>query len=252
MENQMTDGVAVDEEGPVVTLTLDRPEVLNAITPAMLMELGDALRSVAARPDVRAVVLTGRDRAFSAGVDLKALGEASLEGGSVGSVLDEPARAAIALLTTMPQIVVAKVNGPCFTGALELALACDLIVVAAEAKLGDTHAKWGLRPTWGMSQRLCRMVGVARARELSYTARTFTGLDAEAWGLAVRAAPASELDDVVSDLVGALLENSQGSLTAYKDLYRVAFERDLLDGLRHEATTSYEIEDTEERLAAFR
>ena len=75
----------------------------------------------------------------------------------------------------MPQVVIARVNGFCYTGALELALACDLIVTADEAKLADTHAKWGLRPTWGMSQRLVRLVGVGRARELSYTAQPISG-----------------------------------------------------------------------------
>ena len=73
-------------------------------------------------------------------------------------------------LSHMPKVTIACVNGFCFTGALELALACDLMVVAEEAKLGDTHAKWGLRPTWGMSARLMRAVGPVRARELSYTA----------------------------------------------------------------------------------
>ena len=156
---------------------------------------------MAADDAVRVVVLTGEGRAFSSGVDLKALGGRSLEGGSVGDLLDLPARRAIELLTTMPKVVVAKVNGFCFTGALELALACDLVVTADEAKFGDTHAKFGLRPTWGMSQRLIRLVGVARARELSYTARTFTGVEAAEWGLAVRSVPRDELDAAVDELV---------------------------------------------------
>jgi enoyl-CoA hydratase/carnithine racemase len=248
----VTAGLAVEVDGPVATLTLDRPEALNAITPAMLEGLRHALADVSQRADVRAVVLTGRGRAFSAGVDLKALGDVRLEGGAVGDVLDLPARSVIALLTTIPQIVIAKINGHCFTGALELALACDLVVVADEAKLADTHAKWGLRPTWGMSQRLARLVGVARARELSYTARTFSGVDAASWGLAVRSAPAAELDAVVAELVDSILENSRGSLAAYKDLYRAALDEPLSGGLDYEASTAYEIDDTEGRIASFR
>jgi enoyl-CoA hydratase len=244
--------VALEVEGPVATITLDRPEALNAITPGMLVELGAALRSVAARSEVRVVVLTGRGRAFSAGVDLKALGGVQLEGGAVGDVLDLPARSAIEALTTIPQIVIAKVNGACFTGALELALACDLVVVADEAKLGDTHAKFGLRPTWGMSQRLIRLVGVARARELSYTARTFTGVDAAAWGLAMRSVPAADLDEVVAALTAQILANSAGSLAAYKDLYRVALDEPLARGLAYEAATAYPIDDTDGRIASFR
>ena len=163
-----------DDEA-VRTLTLHRPDALNALTPALLSELADTLAEAASDASVRVVVLTGSERAFSAGVDLKALPGTSVDGGNVSGGLNGPARRCTELLSTMPKVTIARVHGFCFTGALELALACDLMVVAEEAKLGDTHAKWGLRPTWGMSARLVRAVGTVRARELSYTARTFTG-----------------------------------------------------------------------------
>jgi enoyl-CoA hydratase len=143
------------EQG-VATVVLSRPEVLNAITRTMLEELIVALDAISEEESVKVVVLTGAGKAFSAGVDLKALGGRTLEGGAVGDYLDVPARRVIDRLTTIPKIVIARVNGFCFTGALEMVLACDLVVVANEARLGDTHAKWGLRPTWGMSQRLPR------------------------------------------------------------------------------------------------
>jgi enoyl-CoA hydratase len=247
-----TDEVHCTVSDGVATVTLRRPEVLNAITPSMLDALVATLEAIAVDDAVRVVVLTGAGRAFSAGVDLKALAGRSLEGGSVGDVLDVPARRAIELLATMPKIVVAKVNGHCFTGALELVLGCDLVVVAAEAKLADTHAKFGLRPTWGMSQRLPRLVGVARARELSYTARTFTGAEAAEWGIALRAVPAAELDAAVDELVAQLLGNSAGALAAAKDLARAALDHDLADGLRYEAAAVYRIDDTEARVAGFR
>jgi enoyl-CoA hydratase/carnithine racemase len=233
-------------------VTLWRPDVLNAITREMLVELDGALADLAADDTIRVVVLTGEGRAFSAGVDLKALGGRPLPQGAVGDVLDAPARSVIAHLTTMPQVVIARVNGFCFTGALELVLACDLVVVADEARLADTHAKWGLRPTWGMSQRLVRLVGIGRARELSYTARTFTGSEAAAWGLATRSVPAAELGAAVEELAGAVAANSAGSVLAYKDLYRRALDTGLTDGLAYEAGTRYPITDTEERVASFR
>ncbi len=244
--------VVTRTEGAVATVTLTRPEALNAITREMLVELADALDAVAADAAVSVVVLTGEGRAFSAGVDLKALGQRSLEGGGVGDLLDLPARAVIDRLTRMPKVVIARVNGFCFTGALELVLACDLVVAANEAKFGDTHAKWGLRPTWGMSQRLVRAVGIARARDLSYTARTFSGADAAAWGLAARAVPLAELDATVQDLAAAVAANSGGSLAAYKDLFRHALDEGLDDGLGYEAATAYVIDDTEDRVASFR
>ncbi len=236
----------------VATVTLDRPEVLNAITPRMLEELNDAFDHLEGESRPRVVILTGAGRAFSAGVDLGVLGERRLENGKVGDILDVPARRLTNRIERGPWPVIARVNGACFTGALELVLACDLVVVDEEAKLGDTHARWGLRPTWGMSQRLPRMVGWAAARELSYTARTFTGAEAARLGLANRAVPGERLDEAVGELVEAICANSRGSIEACKDLYRVARQRPLDEGLRYEARTEYPIDDTEERLAAFR
>lgn len=236
----------------VARLTLDRPAALNAITPTMLDQLVAALESVAADGSVSVLVLEGAGRAFCAGVDLKSLGDRALTGGSVGDVLDLPARRVMSLLGEIDAITMAKVHGYCFTGALELALACDFIVVAAGAELGDTHARWGLRPTWGMSQRLASAVGVRRARYLSSTARSFSGTDAAEWGLAVEAVPDEELDARVAEICGEITSNSRGSLAAYKALYRAAERRLLDDGLSYEATTSFEIDDTADRLQRFR
>lgn len=248
----MTTPLLIDTADGVTTLTLHRPDALNAITPEMLEALDVAIRRADENPDVRVVVLTGTGRAFSAGVDLKALGDRRLTDGVVGDILDAPARNVTSRLSSMSTVSIAKVNGHCFTGALELALACDLMVTADEAKLGDTHAKFGLRPTWGMSQRLPRAVGRAKARELSMTARVFTGAEAAEMGMACRSVPATELDEVVADLASAIVANSAGSLAAYKDLYAASERLGLDDGLAYEAAISYTISDTDERLAGFR
>jgi enoyl-CoA hydratase len=238
--------------GQVAAITLNRPDALNAITTVMLGELAEALDQLSAAPGVRVVVLTGEGRAFSAGVDLKALGDLPLTNGKVGDVLDLPARAVIERIAAIDAIVIAKVNGFCFTGALELALACDLVIVAAEARLGDTHAKWGLRPTWGMSQRLSAAIGPARARLLSYTGQTFTGLEAATWGLAAQSFPRAELDEAIDALSATIAGNSPGALRAYKDLYQAADRLALPDGLAYEAASDYPITDTDERVAEFR
>jgi enoyl-CoA hydratase len=236
----------------VATIVLDRPEALNALTSEMLSALATTLDALATDDAVEVIVLTGAGRAFSAGVDLKALGTRRLDGGKVGDVLDVPARAVTSRLTSISKLVIAKVNGFCFTGALELVLACDLSIAAETAKIGDTHAKFGLRPTWGMSQRLVATIGITRARELSYTARTFTGSDAAAWGLVTRAVPADELDRAVAELVAEVKQNSMGSLAAYKDLYRTSLDVGLAEGLGYETATEYDISDTETRIAGFR
>lgn len=242
--------VAVDDT--VTTITLNRPEALNAITPTMLAELNEALDAALADDSQRVIVLTGAGRAFSAGVDLKALGDREIVDGMVGDILDVPARALTAKLANGAKPTIAKVNGFCFTGAFELALACDLMVVADEAVLADTHAKFGLRPTWGMSQRLPAAVGITRARELSMTARHVSGAEAATIGLACRAAPLAELDAAVQGLIDQILANSSGSLAAYKDLFDAAESHGLDAGLAYEAATGYAIVDTAERLASFR
>jgi enoyl-CoA hydratase len=246
------ESVRLDIAGSTATITLARPHALNAITVEMLSEVAAALERADSDPSVRVIVLTGEGRSFSAGVDLKALGDRRLSGGKVGDVLDLPARSIIDLIRTTERIVVAKVNGHCFTGALEIALACDIVVAADEAVLGDTHTKWGLRPTWGMSQRLPWLAGAARARYLAYTARTFTGREAVEWGIAARSCPGSELDDVVAEIAAAICANSRGALAAYKDLYRASERMTLAEGLGYEADMNYPIDDTDERLARFR
>jgi enoyl-CoA hydratase/carnithine racemase len=236
----------------IATITLNRPDALNALTPGMLEALANALETTGEDDEVRAIVITGAGRAFSAGVDLKVLGDRPITNGSVGDILDIPARRAIRFMEIAPKPVIAKVNGHCFTGALELALGCDLIYTAAEAKLGDTHAKWGVRPSWGMSQRLPRRVGMTRAREMSLTARSISGAEAAAMGLANDCAPAAELDDLVASVLARILDNSPHVMAAYKVLYRDTEDRTLTSGLAFEAGTIFEIPDTAERLSGFR
>ena len=236
----------------MATITLNRPEALNAITRTMLEELADAVKEAGKDDDVRVVVLTGSGRAFSAGVDLKELGDRKLAKGGVGDTIDKPARKLIKTIQKIPKVVIARVNGFCFTGALEIALACDLIVCANEAKLGDTHTKWGLRPTWGMSARLANAVGRRRARELSFTAMTFTGEDAAAWGLANRSVPIDRLDECIADYAEQIRANSPGSIAAYKKLYNKGGGHSEKKALEYEEEKHFEIPDTNERLAEFR
>jgi enoyl-CoA hydratase/carnithine racemase len=150
--------------------------------------------------------------------------------------------------------VIAKVHGFCFTGALEIALHCDLIYTTESTKFGDTHAKFGLRPTWGMSQTLSQAVGVRRAKELSFTARTFMGSAAAAWGLANEAvADQAALDALVAERTAAIVANSAGSVAAFKDLYDLSQQgMSVAAALDEEVDRSYEaITDTAHRLAGF-
>ena len=243
--------VLLKQENRIATVTLNRPGAMNALTVSLLQQAGDILERLSADSSVSVVVLTGAGKAFSAGVDLKALQAAGQDVslGDVGDELNSAARRVQQLLETMPQATIAQVNGFCFTGALEIMLACDIVITADEAKLGDTHALIGLRPTWGMTQRLARKAGMMRAKELSFTARTFTGQEAAAYGIALESVPLAALGGRVDELAQAMAKNSPGSIAAYKDLYRKSENAGLDEGLQYEAGTTYRIDDVEERMA---
>jgi enoyl-CoA hydratase/carnithine racemase len=234
----------------VARITLNRPEALNTLTPALLGELAVALEALAREPETKVCILSGAGRAFCAGVDLKAIQDAPLDGGNVGAALNEPARRALAAMKALPQALIAQIHGACFTGGLELALGCDFIIAAEDAKFGDTHAKLGFRPTWGMTQRLPRAVGMVRAKFIAFTARTFSGRDAADWGLALAAVPAADLPAFADAIAREIAANSAGSIAAYKDLFAAAERFSLEDGLAYEASTQYEIADVKDRVAA--
>jgi len=236
----------------VARITINRPSAMNAITPTLLEELKSAMTDAGNDNEVAVVVLTGAGRAFSAGVDLKALGERKLDRGKVGAILDDPARELIEIIQSIPKIVIAMVNGFCFTGALEIMMSCDLSIASEEAKLGDTHARWGLRPTWGMTQRLPHAVGISKARLMSLTAEMIDGKEAERIGLVNMAVPADKLEQATQDLIKKLMTCSLDSLAAYKYLYNLGQMMTLADGLKLEFTSEFDIKDTEERIAQFR
>ncbi|MCX6004231.1 MAG: enoyl-CoA hydratase/isomerase family protein [Chloroflexi bacterium] len=202
------------KEQGIGRITINRPQAMNAITPTMLKELKAAVMEAAEDKEVKVIVLTGAGKAFCAGVDLKSLGDAKLERGKVGDILDLPARALIQAIRSVAKPVIALVNGFCFTGALEIMLACDLVIAAEEAKIGDTHAKWGLRPTWGMSARLPRRVGFLKAKELSFTADAITAKEAERIGLVNLAVPLEKLEEALQTMVKKIMANSPQSIVA--------------------------------------
>ena len=246
--------ILASERDGVASITFNRPEALNAFSPDLLRELIEAVETADKSSSAAVIVLSGAGRAFSAGVDLKVLQNVTPVAGRISNAFDDAADAAAKVVRSTRLPVIAKVHGFCFTGALELALHCDFILTTADTKFGDTHVKWGLRPTWGMSQNLARAVGVRRARQISYAAQPFTGADALAWGLANAAYEAREaLDEGAAKCASDIAKASRGAVSAYKKLYRVHEEnRALEDALAEEVRRDFpEITDTAERLKAF-
>ena len=231
--------------GDIARLTFNRPDKLNALSPD-LIERALVLSEDAARSDARVLIVSGAGRAFSAGVDLAAVSSPDYDADAARRFSENARRLALCW-ETAPQVVIAKVSGYCFTGGLELALGCDLIVASEDAIFCDTHARLGFRPGWGLSARLPRRIGVQRARELSFTARRVSAREAVTLGLILDAVPADQLDDRVGALAAQIIANSAGAIAAYKDLYRMTQNLALDQGLQFEARSNYPIADRRER-----
>lgn len=225
--------VRLERSDDIATLVLDRPKALNALSPTLIAEALEAVRGVAAS-DARVLVVRGEGASFSAGVDLKVASSPDYTR-AVARRHTEDARALCELLDTMPQATIAQVAGHCFTGGLEVAIACDFILAAEDAVFCDSHGKLGLRPGWGLSQRLPRRIGVMRAKEMSLTGRRISGREAAAIGLVLDAVPLAALEARVRDLAAAIAANDAGSVAAYKSLYRGAQVLGLDEGLGFEA-----------------
>ncbi len=237
----------------VAEIKFCRPERMNAITVDLLTELKDTLDEVNANTTIHVIILSGEGRAFTAGVDLRELEEngTNVSSGGVGKTLDRKSYAVIQALEDSPKAVIAKINGYCFTGGLEIALAADLIYAAQEAKIGDTHAILGFRPSWGLTQRLPRRVSLMRAKELSFTAKTINGYQAKEYGLALEVFPLEKLDEEVLAIAKKISINSPNSIKAYKDLYKASQNHGLTAGLEYESNTEYDIPEVKERVKTF-
>ncbi len=212
----------------VATLTLNRPDKLNALNPAVFVELRNHVDAIADDDTVDCVVLTGAGRAFCAGHDLDAIAS----GERAPSRHFEPET--IDALEALPKPTIARLHGHCYTGGLELALACDLLIAGESARLGDTHGQWGLVPVWGMSVRLPERVGRSTAKELMYTSRRIGGSDAAALGLVDRCVADDDLGRTVDELAAEVVANSAGTNRIVKALIADRAERTRTDALVHE------------------
>jgi enoyl-CoA hydratase/carnithine racemase len=218
-----------DREG-VATLTLNRPDKLNALNPGVFVELRSHIDSIASDDSVACVVLTGSGRAFCAGHDLDAIAT----GERAPSRHFEPET--VDALEALPKPTIARIQGHCYTGGLELALACDLLVASESARLGDTHGQWGLVPVWGMSVRLPERVGRSTAKELMFTSRRVSGPDAAAIGLVDHCVADDALDDAIDVLSAEIVANSAGTNRIVKALLADNAERTREQALLHERT----------------
>lgn len=205
----MTHRVLRHDEGEVVFLTLNRPESLNALDTATFEALEAHFGDLGAQAaQIGCVVLRGAGRAFCSGADLKVMAGVTVDPRYKPGIVER--------LAHLPMPVIAAVHGACYTGGLELALACDLIVADTTARFADTHGKWGLIGAWGMTQRLPRRIGPSAARRMMYSARPIDGTEAHRLGLVDLLAEEGGLQAMASALAADIAANSRYTNTYVK------------------------------------
>ncbi len=241
----------VERSGGVVTITLDRPERKNAMTPVMFDELRSTFREIRDDPERdRVVVITGAGGAFCSGADLGGLGEIAVHRlhwmRSVGETC--------AALHGLPQPVIAKVGGVAAGAGANLALGCDLIVAADDARFSEIFAKRGLSLDFGGSYVLPRLVGMHKAKELAFFADIISAQEAERIGIVNRVVPAAELDAFVDDWATRLAAGPPLALSMTKKLLNEGLGMSLDQALENEGmaqTVNFGTADTAEAMAAF-
>ena len=235
----MNDDLVLTEIDPsgYALLTLNRPASLNALSRALMAKLAAAVRRLEADPAVRVLILTGAGKAFCAGLDLKELGSGQGGLGVDDAVSDNDPVTALQRFTGP---VIGAINGAAVTGGFELALACDVLLASPQARFADTHARIGVAPGWGLSQKLSRAIGIYRAREVSLTGNWVSAEQAAAWGFVNRVVPADELLPAARALAGDMLSCLPEMLARYKAIIDDGFAVSFGDGMRLEKQRSRE------------
>ncbi|HMO75629.1 MAG TPA: enoyl-CoA hydratase/isomerase family protein [Sphingopyxis sp.] len=227
-EEPTSDLVLRNDAGGVATLTLNRAEKRNAINRELFRTLRRHLLDLQEDRGIGLIVLRGAGEHFCAGHDLSEKPHADALGWLRREVQT------LELLTKLRQPVIAAVQGICFTGGLELALSADFILCDETARFADTHGKWGLVPGWGMSQRLPRRVGAAKALEMMITCRPFDAAEAAAMGLVNQCVAAGGLETAIGEYAEMILANSWHSNAENKRLIYATDGMRLSEGIDHE------------------
>jgi enoyl-CoA hydratase len=240
--------VTLDIQEKIAFISFNRPDSLNALNPEMIILLKDIYTKLENDSSIQVVVLKGNGRAFSAGVDLK---NTDAGGFSKDGEMMLLGRAICNLITNSSKVTIAQVHGYCFTGALELALCFDLIYCTPETQFGDTHAKFGIMPRWGMSQRLPRRVGMANAKEMSFRSMRVNGNEAARIGLVNRTFEANLLDEEVIKIAHEICGNHFQVVNVVKNLMEKGLETTLEHGLKLEADNDIQVSNLNESIQKF-
>ena len=243
------ENIVVETRGKVGIVRLNRPAALNALNTALIGELTAALEAFEAGAGIACVIVTGSDKAFAAGADIKEMaGQSYMDAfyGDFAARWDAPAR--------MRKPVIAAVAGFALGGGCELAMQCDLIIAADNAKFGQPEIKLGVIPGIGGTQRFTRAVGKAKAMDIILTGRMMDVAEAERAGLVARIVPLASLVDEAVKTAETIASMSLPSLMVAKESVNRAFETSLTEGIRFERRVFHSLfatEDQKEGMAAF-
>jgi enoyl-CoA hydratase len=243
------ENVTVSREGPVATVQLNRPSVLNALNGALMNELTDALGELDRDVTVRCLIVTGNDRAFAAGADIREMSSATTV-----EMMERNWIAYWDRLKGVSKPIIAAVSGYALGGGCELAMACDLIVASETAQFGQPEINIGVMPGAGGTQRLTRALGKSKAMEMVLTGRNISAREAEARGLVTRVVPVEMYLEEAKNLAREISSKAPIAVRMAKDAINKAAEISLAEGLEYERKLFYMLfatEDQDEGMLAF-
>jgi enoyl-CoA hydratase len=243
------ENIIVETRGKVGLIRLNRPQALNALNRALMTDLTHALDAFEADANIGCIVITGSDKAFAAGADIKEMAEKSFAEAYLGDFAANWDRAA-----TVRKPVIAAVAGFALGGGCELAMQCDILIAADNAKFGQPEIKLGVIPGIGGTQRFTRAVGKAKAMDIMLTGRMMDVQEAERAGLVARIVPLANLLEEAIKTAEAIASMSLPSVLAAKEAVNVAFETSLAEGVRFERRVFHSMfatADQKEGMAAF-
>ncbi|MBI2862909.1 MAG: enoyl-CoA hydratase/isomerase family protein [Chloroflexi bacterium] len=228
----------LEREDGIAIITLNRPQVLNAMNPQMVDDLIAAFEEIRHDQSVRALIITGAGRAFCAGADFKALRVSNED----PKLFRENRRHHYAMrqgLADLPIATIAAINGHCVAGGLELATECDILLADDTTQIGDGHINYGVIPGGGSTQKLPRRVGIHKAKELLFTGKFLTGPEAERIGLVNAVAPHGKLLDMAKEWARLIMSKKASVVAADKYLVNKGMATDYAAGLEMEGQVIY-------------
>jgi enoyl-CoA hydratase len=221
--------VLLEKHEGFAVVTLHRPAAMNALSRELRRDFVTAFRSCTEDPDIRVIILTGSGKAFCAGFDLKELGASD-----TANTAEEADNVVARAMEAFNGPIIGAINGHCITGGFEMALACDILIASENARFADTHARVGMLPGWGLSQKLPRLIGLSRAREIAFTGAPIFAQQAYEWGLVNHVVPADELLPRAVKMARDICACVPQVLEQYRTLIKDGYSMPLNDALEWE------------------